>query len=158
QLLGNRNIVLSVAWMPRVTREDRRRHEDEARRDAIDYTIKVIDSDGTLKAASDQDEYFPLFYRYPTLPPTGVGLDFASERTRRRTLEFARDHNKIAVSTDLALSSVAGDQKGLFAALPVYRRGAPGVIRDELRQDLAGFVGAVVHLSAAVDRIISERP
>jgi CHASE1-domain containing sensor protein len=62
-LLSRHPAILNIAWIPRVTREDRPAHELAAARDGLhDYRIRAFAPDRSLPASPERDEYFPKFY------------------------------------------------------------------------------------------------
>src|SRR6185295_178845 len=62
-LLAGNTAILNIAWIPRVTREERAAHELAAARDGLpDYHIRSGAADGSLMIAPERDEYFPKFY------------------------------------------------------------------------------------------------
>ena len=63
ELLNGRKAILALSWIPRVTRDERARHELTGAREGIaGYRISIVGPDGRLLPAPEKDEYFPVFY------------------------------------------------------------------------------------------------
>ena len=142
QVLSDQTALRGLAWIPRVTHEQRDSHERAGVLDGLpNYQIKSSSPTGGLIAAPNADEYYPLFYGFMGSRLVS-GLDFKDGAARQRTLERARDSGQMATSPSFTLLSGTGDQSGFFVVLPVYRAGAPyGTVTDR-RNSLIGFVHA----------------
>lgn len=95
---------------------------------------------------TDSPLLFPAIYTMPRVP--GVGFDAYSDPVRRSVYERARDTGQPASSGVINLNASrreAGERKGLFIAVPVYKpqrtQAYPDTI-DERRQSAYGFLVA----------------
>jgi len=92
--------IQAVEWIPAVTEEERVSLEAAARADGnSSYTIRERNANGELVAAGTRAEYFPVYYVEPLAENEAVlGFDMASESTRKRILEEARDREGLVIS------------------------------------------------------------
>ena len=149
--------ILGFTWIPRVKRDERFAHELAGTLDGIPgYQIKAVATDGSLRPAPERDEYFPVFYSRETLPSRVYGLDLQDGGIRQKPLDRARDSNRLSASENILLQSAAGDRKGFFAVLPVYRRDLPHETVEDRRRNLEGFVQGVFQFSVMVDTILAD--
>ena len=155
-VLSDKPAILSVSWIPRVTREHRAAHERAAAREGLaGYHIKSVAADGSSMPAPDKSEYFPIFYS--SKEPSGsllYGLDLNDGGFRQQTLDRARDQGSVATSPNFLLHNVEGDRNGFFIVLPVYGIGLPHQTVEERRKSLVGFVQAVFQSSAMIEAIV----
>jgi CHASE1-domain containing sensor protein len=154
QVLNDQTALRGMAWLPRVAVQERGDHERAGALDGlVDYQIKSAAPDGSLIAAADRDEYFPLFYA--VMDSRGVrGLNFKDGGARQQTLERARDSGQMATSSNFRFIRGAGDRNGFFVVLPVYRPGAAHDTIEERRKNLIGFVHAAFQTNVLLDAII----
>jgi diguanylate cyclase (GGDEF)-like protein len=157
QLLSDQTAILGMSWIPRVTREERNAHERAGVREGLPgYHIKSVASDGSLAPSPDRSEYFPVFYTATEARDSRVyGLDLNDGGLRQKTLEHARDSERMAVSPNFKLQSGTGDRNGFFVAAPVYRAGLPHETVQERNDNLLGFVQAVFQTSVLFETIIN---
>ena len=169
EILAGHPAMLSMSWLPRVTRAEREAHESRAVRDGVaGYQIRTVTKDGTLSAAAESDEYFPVFYTSDKTDRARIlGLNLQDGGVRQRPLERARDENRPAASRSFLLQSGQGERRGFFVVFPVYRDGAPHDTLEQRRREIVGFVQGVFQtevmirsivagLSTPVDLFISE--
>ena len=155
-LLRDQAAILSVSWIPRITREQRAAHELEGVSQGLaGYRIKSPAPDGSLVPAADQAEYFPMFYSSrEALGSPVYGLDLNDGGLRQRALESARDDDRIAVSGNFQLRSGEGDRSGFLAVMPVYRLGLPHDTMQSRRDNLIGFVQGVFQTGVLIETIL----
>jgi len=157
ELLDNHRGIRSLAWIPRVRREERGRFERSAQRDGLPgFRIKTMTADGRTEPAADRDEYFPVFYS--TLPADApvYGVDLMDSGIRRRAFERARDVDRMAATGNFLLHGASEDRKGFFVALPVYRRDLPHETLEERRRNLVGFVQGVFQFQVVVSTVLKD--
>jgi diguanylate cyclase (GGDEF)-like protein len=156
RLLENQPAILGAAWIPRVSREERTAHEQQAVKGGINnYRIRGIGSDGKVGIAPEKDEYFPVTYASEQNSKAIYGFDLGDGGMRENTLERARDSNQLAASKSLALQTATGSRRGFFVVLPIYRPHAPHGTVEERRANLIGFVQGVFKIDLLVDTILS---
>src|ERR1700722_7793255 len=154
--------IQSVSWIPRVSRAERAARERSAIDDGIPgYHIKAVGlgPDGSLAPSPERDEYFPIFYstEKPKTSPV-FGIDLASERKRRETLERAWRNNQPATLADFKLHTGAGDRFGFIVVLPMYRQDLPSDTEDERKRNLIGFVQGAFQTSVMIETILAAAP
>jgi diguanylate cyclase (GGDEF)-like protein len=160
QVLQGQSAILSVAWIPRVKREERTPHELETTRSGVsNYRILSIAPDGKSVISPERDEYFPVLYRLDkehSQIPYVYGVDQADNGVRGQTLSKARDTNQLSVSADLKIRSGGGNRLGILVIAPVFRKGLPHATPEQRKENLMGFVRGVFETSTMVETIISK--
>jgi PAS domain S-box-containing protein len=134
--------IQAVEWIPRVSEQERVSFEAAAQADGVTgYTIREHDASGQLVAASPRAEYFPVYYVEPGAENEAVlGFDMASESTRKRILDVARDRGSLVVSPLTRLIQETGQDRGIVAVRPIYRNEMPRQSVAERQAALEGFV------------------
>jgi diguanylate cyclase (GGDEF)-like protein len=162
RILRDQTAIQSVSWIPRVSRAERAARERAAVDDGIPgYHIKAVGlgPNGSLAPSPERDEYFPIFYstEKPKTSPV-FGIDLASERKRRETLERAWRNNKPATFADFRLHTGTGDQFGFIVVLPMYRQDLPSDTEEERERNLIGFVQGAFQTSVMIETILAAAP
>ena len=123
-----------------VARPDAGLFVQQARIDrAADFSIHPVPG-GDLAGAPEQYLVTEIWPIGPNRP--AVGLDLASESTRREALEAARDSGEPRFSRRITLVQDPQQRSGLLLCMPVYRRGAPVATVAERRTALRAWVYA----------------
>src|SRR6202043_3059032 len=161
-ILRDQTAIQSVSWIPRVSHAQRAARERAAIDDGIPgYHIKAVGSgpDGSLAPSPEREEYFPIFYstEKPKTSPV-FGIDLASERKRRETLERAWRNNQPATFTDFRLHTGGGDRFGFIVVLPMYRQDLPSNTEEERERNLIGFVQGAFQTSVMIETILAAAP
>jgi diguanylate cyclase (GGDEF)-like protein/PAS domain S-box-containing protein len=155
-LLAGHSAMLNVAWIPRVTREERVAHEISAVRDGLNnYRIRTITEDNKLVIAPDQDEYYPKFYSTEPRTSRVYGLDNNDGGARLRAVHHIRDENVLSTSPPLMLLIGEGDRRGFWAGLPVYARGLPHETVEDRRRNFIGFIQGVFQIRVLIDTVLA---
>ena len=162
RILRGQTAIQSVSWVPRVPHTERAARERAAIDDGIPgYQIKAVGlgPDGSLAPSPERDEYFPIFYstEKPKTSPV-FGIDLASERKRRETLERAWRNNQPATLADFRLHTGAGDRFGFIVVLPMYRKDLPSDTAEERKRNLIGFVQGAFQTSVMIETILAAAP
>ena len=145
--LANHGYLQALEWIPRVERVARSHYEALARADGIpEFRFRELRKGGSLEAAGQRDEYFPVFY----VEPLGgneraLGYDLASNPVRLMALAEARDSGKIVATARVRLVQEKGDQYGTLIFAPVYNRPGPETAVAR-REALRGFALSVVRI------------
>jgi diguanylate cyclase (GGDEF)-like protein len=157
RILQSQPAILSMSWIPRVSREDQAEHERAAIQDGIaNYRIRSVTPDGSLVTSGEDSEYFPVYYTTEKQHADAIyGLDLGDGGMREETLKRARDSNRLAASSSLLLQTGLGDRRGFFVLLPLYKRGSHYQTIEERRANLIGFVQGVFKIDVMVDTILS---
>src|SRR3984893_7686705 len=161
-ILRDQTAIQSVSWVPRVSHAERAAPESAAIDDGIPrYQIKTVGlgPEGSLAPSPEQEEYFPIFYstEKPKTSPV-FGIDLASERMRRETLERAWRNNQPATFADFRLHSGTGDRLGFIVMLPIYRQDVPSDTQEERKRNLIGFVQGAFQTSVMIETILAAAP
>ena len=87
RILQDQPAILSMSWIPRVSRDERFAHEQAAAQDGIsNYRIRSVGSDGKLTVSTEQHEYFPVYYTTERDHPHAIyGLDLGDDGMREET-------------------------------------------------------------------------
>src|SRR6202030_1744817 len=162
RILRDQTAIQSVSWIPRVSHAQRAARERAAIDDGIPgYHIKAVGSgpDGSLAPSPEREEYFPIFYstEKPKTSPV-FGIDLASERKRRETLDRAWRNNQPATLADFRLHTGAGDRFGFIVMLPMYRQDLPSDTEEERKRNLTGFVQGAFQTSVMIETILAAAP
>lgn len=135
----------AVDWVPRVAAQSRHASEgDTGPNGQADWQITERTSNGHLVPAGQRTEYFPARYVEPSAGNQAMhGYDFASDPSRRSTLERARDTGN-ATATALVRLTQTG-RPGLLLFAPVYSDAFDAAIAtvEERREALRGFIVGV---------------
>jgi diguanylate cyclase (GGDEF)-like protein len=155
-LLEGHPAILNVAWLPRVTHDQRAAHEIEGARDGLpNYHIRAIVPDNSLPVAPDRDEYFPKFYSTEARTSRVYGLDTRDGGGREQTINRIRDENTLSSSPPLLLHIGQGDRRGFWAGIPAYARGLSHDTVEDRRRNLRGIVQGVFQIEVMIDGILS---
>ncbi len=94
--------------------------------------------DYQVKPPGGREFYAPVVFLEPFSGRnlSAFGIDMLSEPVRRTAMDWARDHNAVALTGKLTLAQEAGVE--MF--MPVYRMGAPHDAVAERRSSLLGWV------------------
>ena len=147
--------MLRIAWVPRVTRNERAEYEAAALADGISgYRIKSFIADGDYVTTPPSDEYFPIFYSTEPKTATVYGVDYAADPQRRGALERARDNDQVVAFRSTLYQPKDGVRPiGVLIAVPVYGKGTSRATLADRRRNLAGFVVGVFDLPMLLQSI-----
>jgi signal transduction histidine kinase len=141
--------IQAVSWVPRVSFSERKLFEAAARGDGlVNFSVTEKSKAGVMVNADQRDEYYPVFYIYPTKGnEAAIGFDLASNPSRLATLNKARDTGELQFTPRLTLVQEAGDSYGILVVLPIYTDiNTPKSIAK--RQDeIKGFATGVLRIS-----------
>jgi methyl-accepting chemotaxis protein len=154
-LLSYGSAIVTLSWVPRVRRDERATHELAAAREGLShYGLQTRAADGSLRAAEQADEYFPIFYSTVPRDSPLYGLDLRSQPSTLAQLEYGRDGDRLGFSAVAALVSAGGAQHGFIFSLPVYQQGLPHDTIEDRRHNLMGFVHGSILTAKLIDSII----
>jgi len=146
-----------TCFLERVPADARAAYEQRVRSDTSlrpeGYPNFAIHPDG------DRPEYIVATYLEP-LDQNALGLDIATEPTRRAALERARDSGAPAATALLHLIVDPLHRPALAMFAPIYRNGQAHDTVPQRREALQGFVGVALQLDAlfASDLDLDEHP
>ena len=147
--------MVRIAWVPRVTRNERAEYEALAVADGISgYRIKSFIADGDFRTAPPSDEYFPVFYSTEPKTANVYGVNYAADPQRRVALERARDNDHVVAFRSRLYQPRDGVRPiGVLIAMPVYGKGTSRTTVADRRRNLAGFVVGVFDLPQLLQSI-----
>ncbi len=148
----------AIEWIPRVPSAERKQYETRALEDGLpEFRITEIGKNGHLVAASERDEYYPVYYVEPYLAnEPALGFDLASETVRRETLDLARDVGRLTMSPPVLLVQGKGGQQGLLVFVPVYEKGSGPDTVAARKENIVGFFVAVLRVEDFLRCVLSD--
>jgi len=151
-LLARHSPIQALEWIPRISREDRERHEVSAIEEGLaGYRIKEATESGLLATAGEREEYFPVFYVEPLEGNRqALGFDLGSEPVRREALMAARESGRLTLTARIVLVQETADLFGVLAFQPVYASEGDG-------GDFLGFMLGVLRIGEIVDHALDHR-
>lgn len=143
----------ALEWIPHVERRERPRFERSARLDGLgNFRFTERRENGTLAAAGDRAEYFPVFYVEPLRGnEAALGYDLASNPVRFQALKKARETERAVATARVSLVQERGDQYGVLIFAPVYERLRPYSAAVE-KKKLRGFALAVLRIGNLISQ------
>ncbi len=136
--------IRGMSWIPRISYKDRDAFEAKIRAEGFpDFHVQEKDESGQLVPARWRKEYYPVEYGEPfdESRRKTLGYDLKSEKTRRATLESARDLGQPVASERVRfLNEEEKDQYGFLLAIPIYRKGADLDEMEKRQKALKGFL------------------
>ncbi len=139
--------IESAHWLPRVSHEERRRHEREASEiKGYPYEIQQLSEDGQWVRAEEREEYYPSFFNKAAEPSVWTaGHDWASDPGVAQGLK-----RSVEAGTSLMIGDLQRHPPGLRPELrtyflvvaPHFDASLPTGTAAERREALLGFVAA----------------
>jgi diguanylate cyclase (GGDEF)-like protein/PAS domain S-box-containing protein len=152
--------IQAFSWIPRVNHDDRSALAQAAHRDGLpNFQITEQEVPGKMGVARPRNEYFPVYYLEPLEGnQQGLGFDLASESSRLRALETARDLGTMATTNWIKLVQETGDQYGILVVKPIYAPGAAIETVAQRRASLIGFVNGVFRVGDVIEASLLTLP
>ena len=154
-LLRRHDGTKALEWIPCIAHDARSAFESDMSAVHPGFGITERSGPGRLVPAETRNEYFPVTYVAPLDGNrAAVGYDLASEESRRRALESARDRKQAIATAPITL--VQGDKarQGFLVLNPVFgvtdNRDQPSAKDESLR----GFTVGVFVVGDLVDRAL----
>lgn len=152
----------SVFWAPRTEADGRAAHETLGRQELNDqYRIWQPPPGENGASQNGLQSHFPVFFLEAAQPEFRglLGLDLASLPLVRQAMIRARDTGRPATTPPVALPGLKdAATPRILAVLPIYGRPSATDSVDERRQDLIGFVVAILRLDEIVERALAYLP
>lgn len=154
--------IQALEWIPRVRQIERAEIEQSARDEGLtDFQFKQWKPDNDPQwTATETDwanEYFPALFVEPLKGnEPAIGIDLASNPTRREALQRARDTGQAVATARVSLAQDTGEQAGFLIFAPVYQPGTSTESIDDRRKNLAGFAVGVFRVSNIVNQVLSD--
>jgi PAS domain S-box-containing protein len=145
-LLARHRDLRALQWIPRVSRPDRERHEQEARSEGIKgYRVTELNDSGEIVPAGEREEYFPIYFVEPLEGnERALGFHVGSDPARRAALVQAAVLDQPAMSDPVRLVEEAGVSQAVLLFLPI-RGGSPDMQVDRW-STLRGFAVGVIRV------------
>ncbi len=137
----------ALAWLPKVSHEQRYEHEFMARQDGLkDYFIKQLKPSVGAESAQENLYYLPIFYTEPfDKNKSAIGLDLLSHPTASAAAKAAIEQANMVSTQPLKLIQENADNVGFVVYYPVYKT---PIVKGESYQDrlnkLHGLLEVVV--------------
>jgi len=161
--LDNFQGIQALGWNPRIPASERDAFEHGVRSEGYrNFRITEWDVDEQLVRAGNRPEYAPVGFVEPYKGnEVALGYDVYSDESRREAADRARDTGEIATTAKVKLVQERGNQYGLIAFMPLYRKGFPHQTLEERRNNIAGYMVAVFRggdiVTAALKDLNRER-
>ncbi len=150
--------IRTLAWVPRVTAEQRETYEKRAQADGL-YGFRITERDAGDRpiAALSRAEFFPVYYVEPFESNQGVlGYDLASSLNGYELLNLARESGQMIATRKIELLQGTRNQAGLLTVLPIFESGTVPAILSERREKLVGFVLGVFRIGDLIEAALRE--
>lgn len=122
------------------------------REDAADFAVRPV------AGHAHGDVLHVVSYLEPEgLNRAAIGLDTASEPTRRRAAELARDTGELAITGSVALAQSSPALPGFILFFPVYAEGRVPDTEAERRAALVAWVQAPFHLGNFLEGVAAHQ-
>lgn len=145
-LLTGQSALVAAFWAPRVEDSERPSFEQRAQLEGHPgYVILQSDPSGGTSPRTQASEYCPILYFQPTdLSPKFTGLDLLSDPLYAYVVAQSTRHKGQAATRPLRIPGKP-DTLGYVVLQPVYGRLPAGATGAYAPENIAGFVGAVIH-------------
>jgi signal transduction histidine kinase len=149
--------IRSLNYRVYLQHTERAAFEARIRKTHPNFTITDRDFDGDLMPASDHQSYLVNYYVEPYREnEESLGYNSLSNPRFTAPLERARDTG-LPSATSYVRTITGNDlQPRLLIFLPIYRYGAPVTNLAQRRENLVGYVAAVVRASDMITEIMSN--
>ncbi len=143
--------ILGMAWVPRVSQEERFFYEQKMKKSGFSNFEIWANNESNL---NNKTEYFPVTYGEPKeIYQSVIGLELSSSEVLNSPLEKARDTGEIAASQPVKL--INGGQ-GFMLYYPVYCRESYPKNFQERRQEFKGIVYTVYRIEDLIKTILNN--
>ena len=150
--LSRHQEIQALSWNQRVKDSDRASFEAATQNDGFPgFQITERTAEGQMERAERRAEYISVEYIEPLKGnEAAVGFDVASNPTRLKALERARDTGEMVATARITLVQETEEHFGTLILKPVYKSGAPHETVEQRRQNLAGFAVGVFRIGDMV--------
>ena len=163
--LSRQSGISALAWIPRITREERDTFVQETRREASAqtdlalragleaYALKEFHPPDEWKPYGEntEDEYYPVHFIEPYEGnEQALGINLASNAARRAALHSARDLDTLVCTAPIVLAQETGEDMAVLLIVPIHERGKPRETIQDRRDYLLGYASGVVRIREVV--------
>ncbi len=144
----------ALGWVPRVTREERDRFTEQAKREVSpDFRIFEVSGHGMPTTAFTHDFYFPVYYLVSlSNEKFKLGMNLTTIPAKWRAMKTAIERNSIAVTSRIVLYQKDG-QYGFQAFLPIPIKGKK-IYKDI--STVSGFALGQFDISTLLKSVFTE--
>jgi len=152
--LARSTSIRRLEWIPFVPDEERSKFELLARRDGMEkFQFRDRAATGQLTRSPKRDKYYPMYYVEPYVGNEHVlGLDLADDPEIAKVLILACETGQAVVADAAKLKIDIGTESGARAFLPVYDNVGATFTAGGRRENLKGYIGAVLEIAEIVER------
>ena len=149
--------INGLSWNPIITNEQRVNFEKTVIADGFsEFKITERSNKGQLVAASPRDDYIVVNYIEPyEVNKKAMGFDVASNPTRKKALNEARDTASPIVTGRITLVQESGEQAGILLFHPIFS--GPHETTEERRRNLKGYAVGVFRVGDIVDTVLASQ-
>ena len=161
--LDNFQGIQALEWSPIILSSEREAFEKNLKQEGYPNTqITERNAAKQILPAGNRLEYIPVSFVEPYKGnESALGYDLYSNEVRSEAINRARDTGEIAMSARIILIQEKGNQYGMLAIMPVYRKGLPHQTLAERRTNISSYVLAVFRagdiVAAALKDLNRER-
>ncbi len=150
--------IQALSWNKRVVHSERKQYEDTLRQEGYpEFQFKDLGPDGQKVVAAERPEYIVVTYIEPYQGnEAALGLNVASNTTRLKALERARDMGEMITTAHITLVQETGEQSGFLILRPMYKNGAPRETVEQRRQNLTGFAVGVFRIGDMIEASLKD--
>lgn len=155
-ILKNHTFIQALSWNPRVFAAERKVYEDKIRsKFSPNFSFTEKSMNGNMDRAGYSTEYIPVYYIEPLQGNEKAwGFNLASNPTRLKSLNEARDQGKPLATDKITLVQEKHSQAGVLIFVPFYGNEGIPETRSERRKKLKGFISGVYRVGDLIDKMI----
>ncbi len=153
-LLKDNDYIRALEWIPRIESDSRISFVAKQNLQFDGFQIKELMPNKSLRLSSHKKEYFPVNFIQPLKGnENALGLDLGSNKSRRSTLEYARDTAEITATEQISLVQDKASSKDFLMVAPIYENGTIPTTLELKNQTLKGFVLGVFQINSLINRV-----
>ena len=133
-VMGGKNLVESVGWIPAVPDKEVKSFVEEVRASGVpDFSIWQRDKEGGMEPVAPRPVYYPVLYIEPSFRNRAMGYDLNSEPKRSAAVQEALSTGLATASDLLQFVTDTNLPNGFFVFLPVNARVQKGLLTVTIR-------------------------
>ena len=143
---------LGIGYAPRITGDEKPRHEAALRNEYPRYAVRP---------EGERPFYSPVVYLAPASDRHrgAIGFDMYSEPLRRTAMDTARDRGQAVITRKITLSQEQKEntQPGFLMYIPVYRRDAAIFTVADRRNAIRGYVFSTFRSHELIENLFARK-
>jgi len=149
----------ALSWNPWISAAERDAFERQQRQLGLsNFSIRERDGEGRLQLAGRREAYVPILYIEPASDVARtLGVDVYGDPLRQAGLDQARDSGEQRLTAPIRLIQDDQPRPGMLLFQPVYH-GQPPTTAAQRRQQLSGFVVAVLRAEELIEHALAAYP